>query len=164
MEQCSFDTLKRALTAALVLLVWDSSRTTRLITNSSELAVGSILEQPDNQGAWHPVAFESRKLTIQERSYPPHCLELLAVVHSLCAFRLYLLDKPFKLHTDNASLQWLNQQLLVSHHHARWLDTIGEFAFTIIHIPGSTNPADFLSSMCFSSGTEPAQTAGYTDN
>ena len=86
------------------------------------------------------------------------------MVHSLRAFHQYLLDKPFELHTDNTSLQWLNRQRLVSHHHARWLDTIGEFAFTIIHIPGSTNPADFLSSMRFSSGTELALTAGYTDD
>ena len=104
MEQSSFDALKRALTAALVLRVWDSSLAMWLITDASKLAVGSILEPPDDQGAWHPVAFESRKLTIQEHSYPPHCLELLAVVHSLCAFRQYLLDKPFELHTDNTSL------------------------------------------------------------
>ena len=75
----------------------------------------------------------------------------LGVVHSVCAFHQYLLDKPIKLHTDNASLQWLNRQRLVSHHHAQWLDTIGIFAFTIIHIPGPTNPADFLSHMRFSS-------------
>ena len=50
-EQRSFNTLKRALTAAPVLRVWDSSGATRLITDASELAVGSILEQPDNQGA-----------------------------------------------------------------------------------------------------------------
>ncbi len=41
------------------------------------------LEQPDDAGAFHPVAFESRKLTLPERSYPPHLLELLAVVHAL---------------------------------------------------------------------------------
>ena len=57
-EQRSFDDLKCVLTAALVLWVWDSSQATLLITKVSELAVGSILEQPDNQGAWHPVAFE----------------------------------------------------------------------------------------------------------
>ena len=72
MEQHSFNALKRASTAAQVLLVWDSSRATRLITDASKLAVGSILEQPDDQGAWHPVAYESSKLTIPECSYPPH--------------------------------------------------------------------------------------------
>ena len=126
--------------------------------------MGSILEQPNNQGAWHPVAYESTKLTILEHSYPPHSLELLAVVHSLRAFHQYLLDKPFELHTDKASLHWLNRQLLVSHHHELWLNTIGDFSFMIIHIQGSTNPADFLSHMSFSSGTEQALTAGYTDN
>ena len=57
-EQRSFNTLKRELTATPVLRVWDSSRATRLITDASELTVGSILEQPDYQGAGHPVAFE----------------------------------------------------------------------------------------------------------
>ena len=105
MEQCSFDTLKRALTAAPVLQVWDSSLAMLLITDASKLAVGSILEQPDDQGAWHPVAYESRKLTILERSYPPHSLELLAVVHSLSAFHLYLLDNhsSFKQTTPASS-------------------------------------------------------------
>ena len=55
-------------------------------------------------GSAPPVASESRKLTQPERSYPPHLLELLAVVHTA---QLYLPDKPFELHIDNASLQWL---------------------------------------------------------
>ena len=71
--------------------------------------MSAILEQPDDAGAFHPVAFESRKLTQPERSYPPHLFELLAVVHALKApsLRPYLLDKPLELHTNNASLQWL---------------------------------------------------------
>ena len=31
------------------------------------------------------------------------------MAHSFKALRPYLLEKPFKLHTDNASLQWLQQ-------------------------------------------------------
>jgi hypothetical protein len=90
-----------------VLRVWDPVRPTRLLTDASELAVSAILEQLDDAGAFHPVACESRtgKLTQPERSYPPHLLELLAVVHALKTLRPYLLDKPFELHTDNASLQ-----------------------------------------------------------
>ena len=107
---------KAALTSAPVLRVWDPARPTRLLTEASELAVSAILEQPDDTGAFHPVAFESRKLTQPERSYPPHLLELLAVVHALKALRHYLLDKPFELHTDNARLQCLQQQRHVSHH------------------------------------------------
>ena len=99
-EQQSFDALKAALTSAPVLRVWDPARPTRLLTDASELAVSAILEQPDDAGAFHPVTFESRKLTQPERSYPPHLLELLAVVHALKTLRPYLLDKPFELHTN----------------------------------------------------------------
>ncbi len=76
-EQQSFDALKAALTSATVLRVWDPARPTRLLTNASELAVSAILEQPDDSGAFHLLAFVSRKLTQPERSYPPHMLELL---------------------------------------------------------------------------------------
>ena len=51
---------------------------------------------------------------------------LLAVVHALKTLRPYLLDKPFELHTDNASLQWLQQQRHVSHYQARWLNLLAE--------------------------------------
>jgi hypothetical protein len=33
-----------------------------------------------------------------------------------CITILYLLDKPFKLHTDNTSLQLLHQQQHLNHH------------------------------------------------
>jgi hypothetical protein len=155
------ETIKQALITASVLRVWDGARATRLVTDASELAVSAILEQPDDTGAWHPVSIESSKLTSPERRYPPHLLELLAVVHGLRTFRPYLLDKPFAVHTDNASLQWLQQQRSLSHFQARWLDLIAEFKFDVVHIPGRTNPADFLSRMRFASGTEPAPHAGY---
>ena len=71
-------------------------------------------------------------------------LELLAVVHALKALRPYLLYTPFELHTDNASLQWLQQQRHVSHHHAWWLNLLAEYQYRVVGIPGRTNPADFL--------------------
>ena len=103
-EQSSFDALKAALASAPVLLVWNPARPTRVVTDASELAVSAILEQLDDDGAHHPVAFESRKLTAAERAYPVHLRELLAVVHAMRTLRPYLLDRPFDLHTDNASL------------------------------------------------------------
>ena len=106
--------------------------------------MSAILEQPDDAGAIHTIAFESCKLNQLERSYPPHLLELLAVVHTLKTLRPYLLDKPFELHTDYASSQWLQQQRHVSHHQARWLDLLAEYLYFAVHIPGRTIPADPL--------------------
>ena len=89
--------------------LWDTSRPTHLTTDASELAVSGILEQPDDQGSFHPIAFESRKLAAPERAYPSHLLELLAVVHCLNSFDPYLLDRSFELRAarnrDSASLQ-----------------------------------------------------------
>jgi hypothetical protein len=123
-EQASFNALKAALISAPVLRVWDPALPTRLLTDASELAVSAILEQPNDTGAYQPVAFELRKLTLPELLYPPHLLELLAVVHALKTLLPYLLDKPFSLHTDNASLVWLQEQLHLSHHQARWLNLL----------------------------------------
>jgi hypothetical protein len=64
----------------------------------------------------HPVADDSRNLTVAEQNYPAHVLELLAVVqvHALCAFLHYLLEggtpQPagclyyFDLQTDNQAI------------------------------------------------------------
>ena len=90
-------------------------------------------------------------------------MELLAVIHCLKSFRPYLLDRTFELRTDNASLQWFLQQRSLSHHQARWLNTISEFKFTVVHIPGRLNPADHLSRMRFPEGLAPAPSAGYND-
>ena len=62
----------------------------------------AILEQPDDAGAFHPVAFASRKLTPPELSYLPHLLDLLGVVHALKTLRPYL-DKIFELEPANAT-------------------------------------------------------------
>ena len=107
---------------------------------ASELALSAILEQPDDAGVFRPdgpIAYESGKLTQPEGKYPPNLLELLAVVHTLKTPPLYHFDKPFKLHTDNASLKWLQQQCHVSHHRARWLNLIAEYnlKYNVVHIP-----------------------------
>ncbi len=138
---------------------------TRLLIDASELAVSAILEQPDDTGAYHPVAFESRKLAPPEQLYPQHLLELLAVVHALKTLRPNLLDKPFTLpvHTDYASLLWLQEQRHFSHHRARWLNLLAEYQYTAVHIPGRTNPADFLTRKRFCDGQGPALTTCYDD-
>jgi hypothetical protein len=110
----------------------------------------------------HPVAFESRRLTQLERSYPPHVLELfVVVVHALKTLCPYLLDKPYELHTDNASLQWLQQQRHVSHHQACRLNVLSEYQHRVVHIQGRTNPADFLTRKRLQDGQGPVERTGY---
>ena len=64
------------------------------------------------------------------------------MVHTLKALQHYLLDKPFKLHTYNASLLWLSH---VSDRMASWLSLMAEYRYCVVHIVGCTNSANFLS-------------------
>jgi len=57
----------------------------------------------------------------------------------------------------------LQQQRHVSHHQARWLNPLAEFQFRVVHIPGRTNPADFLTRKRFPDGPGPASHTGYDE-
>ncbi len=52
--QASFNTLKRALSSALVLRTFDPSRRVVLTTDASSVAVATILSQQDDEGHQHP--------------------------------------------------------------------------------------------------------------
>ncbi len=51
----------------------------------------------------HPVAYESRKLKEAEQRYSAHEKEMMAVIHCLLVWRVYLLGAQFVVRTDNAS-------------------------------------------------------------
>jgi hypothetical protein len=65
--------------------------------------VGAVLSQDQGHGL-QPVAYTSRKMNPAERNYAAHEKELLAVVHALKQWRVYLEGRHFKLHTDHATL------------------------------------------------------------
>ena len=171
--QASFDAMKRALSTAPVLRTFDPQRRAVLTTDASGLAVAAILTQPDDEGHQHPVAYESRKLTVAERNYPAHVLELLAVVHALRVFRHYLLGSgaprtagcgsDFDLRTDNQAITWLKTNKNLNKMYVRWLDEIEDFRFDVTHLPGTRNPSDPLSRRGFADGSGPAATTGDPD-
>jgi hypothetical protein len=49
------------------------------------------------------VAYESRKLKEAEQRYSAHEKEMMAVIHCLLVWRVYLLGAQFVVRTDNAS-------------------------------------------------------------
>ncbi|GBO41047.1 Transposon Tf2-11 polyprotein, partial [Araneus ventricosus] len=85
------------------------------------------------------------KLTPAECKYPSIRRELLAIHASVKHFHDQLLGENFELLTDAKPLteyQSLDKKPEIV---ARWLLYLGTFSFTPTHIPGSLNPADFLS-------------------
>jgi len=71
-EEQAFHNLQSALTLAPVLILPDYEKPFTLITNASDYATGSILEQEDAFGCSHPVAYFSKSLQPTERNYKIH--------------------------------------------------------------------------------------------
>lgn len=110
-------------------------------TDASDYAVGGVLVQED-----HPVAFESRKLNPAEQRYSAHEKEMVAVLHCLQIWRVYLLGMKFVVKTDNVANTYFKTQQKLSPKQARWQKILAEYDFVWIHKPGKQNQvADALS-------------------
>ena len=145
-EECqsAFEALKEALISAPVLRLPDVGKPFRLVTDASDTALAGVLLQKDEADDWHPVAYTSRRLRVEERNYHANERETLAVIHALRVWKIYLF-KPFELVTDNRAVTYLLSKKQLSGREARWLDLLAEFDMTISHKPGRENIADPIS-------------------
>ena len=75
--------LKCVITSAPVLMLPDYNKPFQLTTDTSDYAMGAVLEQEDSIGCTHPVAFWSKSLQQAEINYEIHDKELLAIVKAL---------------------------------------------------------------------------------
>ena len=115
-----------------------------LSTDASRTAICGILLQKFND-KFFPVQFYSKILTPAESKYPSVRRELYAIFLSVKHFHEYLYGNKFTILTDAKPLTYhlnmANQPDII----ARWMLYLQQFDYTISHIPGFTNPADFLS-------------------
>ncbi len=104
----SINALKKASSFTPVLGTFNPRQRAVRTREASGLAVAAIPTQPDNEGQYDPVTYESSKLTVAERNYPALVLDLVVVVHALQVFKHYLLgsgasqpDQPADGQPDN---------------------------------------------------------------
>ncbi|GJP60630.1 hypothetical protein CLOP_g17857 [Closterium sp. NIES-67] len=115
-----------------------------LITDASDLAVGTVLLQDFGEGL-QPIAYESRKLNPAERNYPVHDKELLAIVHAFKVWRCYLTGADVTVRTDHKSLQFIRAQLTLNPRQIRLLDYLeSNFHYRVTYKRGASNIADAL--------------------
>jgi hypothetical protein len=77
------------MTSTPVLCIPNPELPFTVTTDASDFAMGAVLQQDQGQGP-QPVAFTSRKMNAAERNYPAHDKELLAIMHALAKWRVYL--------------------------------------------------------------------------
>jgi len=146
-QETAFTALQHALTSAPVLILPDYDKPFTLITDASDYATGSILEQDDTLGRSHPVTFYSKSLQPAERNYEIHNKELLAIIHALKHFRHYLQGSAHqtKIFSDHTNLKYFTTKQMLTCRQAWWSLFLGTFDYVIIPKPGKINKADALS-------------------
>ena len=122
------------LISAPVLMLPDFSKSFVLDTDASGEGLGAVLSQTIN-GKEHVIAYASRTLTHTEKRYCATRWEMLALVWGSRHFRPYLYGRKFLLRTDLNSLRWLHNFKEPEGQVARWLETMAELQYEVIHRP-----------------------------
>ncbi|GJV36086.1 reverse transcriptase domain-containing protein [Tanacetum coccineum] len=87
----SFNTLKRKLTEAPILIAPDWDLPFELMCDASDFAIGAVLGQQKNKH-FQPIHYASKTMTEAQAHYTTTEKELLAVVYAFEKFRSYLTD------------------------------------------------------------------------
>jgi hypothetical protein len=165
--QEAFDNLRKALTVSPLLKLADREHQFVISTDASNVAIGAVLEQYDDNEELRPVSYASRSLTASERNYTVHEREALALVYFLKKFRCYLFGTRFIAYTDNSAILSLLKQDEPTGRLSRWSMLLLEYDFDLRHRAGKMNPvADFLSRpSCYaiSSGRYPSKPITFRD-
>ncbi|KAF8056149.1 pol [Scenedesmus sp. PABB004] len=142
-QAAAFDRLRDALTSPTAVLRHpDPSRPYHLYTDWSPHGISAVLNQRDQNGGEYMVACASRSLNEHERRYEAWKGEALAAVWGVKTFRPYLQGPHFHLHTDHRPLLWLLAAKEPTGQHARWVLSLQDYEFTLVHKAGKSNVAD----------------------
>ena len=143
----AFENCKETLSQAALLAHPDCQAKLALVTDASDLAMGAVLQQLNNED-WQPLAFFSRKLSPAQQKYSPYDRELLAIYESIKYFRHMLEARHFVVYTDHKPITFAfhERKANCSPRQHRHLDYISQFTTDIRHISGKDNVvADTLS-------------------
>lgn len=136
-EQQAFDRLKGCLAQAPVLAFPHPTRPIRLRTDASGYAIAGVLQQQQEDGEWHPIAYWSRAMRQSERSYAATEREGLAAVSMLKHFRPYLEGRSFDLLSDAQALKWIVNNDSHNSRLARWAIILKTKGAHLCYRPGA---------------------------
>ena len=79
-QQSAFDILKRKLTEEPILAHPNFNKMFKLYTDASDVGLGAVLMQEDDQGKDRVICYEAKTLLPAEKNYPTTKKECLAVM------------------------------------------------------------------------------------
>jgi hypothetical protein len=134
-ESCieSFELLKKELTSAPVLHIYNPSAETELHTDASLQGFGAILLQKQRNGLWAPIAYFSKATTDAEKKLHSYELETLAIVKAIERFHVYVHGISFRVVTDCNSLVLAMKKININPKIARWSLALQNYRFELAH-------------------------------
>jgi hypothetical protein len=141
----AFEKLKQEIAEITVRSQPDLDKQFIITTDASEVAMGAVLSQLDENGREKIISCFSKKFVKAQQNYSTTDKEALAVEKGILHYDHYLRGKSFILKTDHQALQYIKT---ASNKNSRILRTalrLHEYNFTPIYIKGDSNIADILS-------------------
>nr|GEU76755.1 reverse transcriptase domain-containing protein [Tanacetum cinerariifolium] len=140
-----FNTLKKKLTEAPILVVLDWNLPFELVCDASDYAIGAVLGQRKTKH-FQPIHYASKTMTEAQIHYTATEKEILAVVYAFEKFQPYLVLSESIVYTDHSALKYLLNKQDAKLRLLRWVLLLQEFDITILDKKGSKNlAADHLS-------------------
>ena len=139
--QDAFDRLKAILKSAPVLLAPDFDKCFKLAVDASDVGIGAVLLQEDNNGIDHPVCYFSKKFNKHQKNYSTIEKECLALILAIQQFEVYLTSStsPIVVFSDHNPLSFLHKLKNKNQRLLRWTLLLQEFNLDIRHIKGKDN-------------------------
>nr|GFA15243.1 hypothetical protein [Tanacetum cinerariifolium] len=141
----AFDTLKKKVTDAPILVVPDWNLPFELMCDASDFAIGAVLGQRKTKH-FQPIHYASKTMTEAQIHYTTTEKEMLAVVYAFEKFRPYLVLSKSIVYTNHSALKYLLSKQDAKPRLLWCVLLLQEFDITIRDKKGSENlAADHLS-------------------
>ena len=147
-EECelAFKYLKISLMTRPVLVFPKFDKDFIVEVDASEMAIGGVLSQYQEDGKIHPVAYFSKALNPNQIKWSVYNKEAYAMVSAVQHWYVYLYGNKFILNSDNNPLTFLQHKKDPKGKIGRWIAELEGFDFKVEYIPGRNNvKADALS-------------------
>nr|GEV50681.1 reverse transcriptase domain-containing protein [Tanacetum cinerariifolium] len=111
-QECvdAFQTLKRKLTEAPILITLDWDMPFELMYDAGDFAIGAVLGQCQDKH-FRPIHYASKTMTEAESKYTATEKEILAVVYAFEKFQSYLILNKSIVYTDHSALKYLSRKI-----------------------------------------------------
>ncbi|GJR29277.1 transposon ty3-I gag-pol polyprotein [Tanacetum coccineum] len=139
--QAAFKELKKQLSSTPILALPCFDEVFEVECDASEVGIGVVLSR-----LGEPIAYFNEKLNETKQRCWTYDKEFYAIVRALDQWQHYLISKEFILHSHHEALKYIQGQHKLCSRHAKWVEYLQAFNFTIQHKLGKLNKgADALS-------------------